>query len=103
IIMFKNITRLALEHKFVVGIAIAFLAYGGYWGYKKMTDTSGETKYLLAEIKRGTITASVFGSGQVSASNQVDIKARAAGDVVYVGAKNGDGVGAGAVLVRLDA
>src|SRR3989304_2362717 len=50
--MFKNITRLALEHKFVVGIAIAFLAYGGYWGYKKMTDTRGETKKLEADLKK---------------------------------------------------
>jgi len=68
-----------------------------------MTDTSGQPTYLLAQIKRGVITASVSGSGQISASNQVDIKAKASGDVVYVGAKNGDGVAAGALLLQLDA
>ena len=100
--MIQKITKFILSHKIIAVLVLLALAYGGYWGYKKMTDTSGETRYLLAEVKRGTIAASVSGSGQVSVSNQVDLKAKASGDVVYVGAKNGDAVRAGALLLQLD-
>lgn len=57
----------------------------------------------MAAAKIGTITASVSGSGQISASNQADIKSKVSGDVVYVGAKNGDEVRAGAILFQLNA
>ena len=100
--MIQKITKFILSHKIIAVLVLLALAYGGYWGYKKMTDTSWETRYLLAEVKRGTIAASVSGSGQVSVSNQVDLKAKASGDVVYVGAKNGDAVRAGALLLQLD-
>ncbi|KKT29272.1 hypothetical protein A3G55_02820 [Candidatus Giovannonibacteria bacterium RIFCSPLOWO2_12_FULL_44_25] len=101
--MIQKFIKFISSHKIIAALFFLALAYGGYWGYKKMTDTSGQPTYLLAQIKRGVITASVSGSGQISASNQVDIKAKASGDVVYVGAKNGDGVAAGALLLQLDA
>ena len=101
--MIQKIIKFMSSHKIVAALFFLALAYGGYWGYKKMTDTSGETKYLLAQVKLGTITASVSGSGQISASNQVDVKAKASGDVVYVGAKNGDEVRTSALILQLDA
>ncbi|MEK7595969.1 MAG: efflux RND transporter periplasmic adaptor subunit [Patescibacteria group bacterium] len=101
--MIKKFIKLILNHKITAVLILLALAYGGYWGYKKWTDPSGEIKYILAAAKISTITASVSGSGQISASNQVDIKAKASGDVVYVGAKNGDEVGIGAILLQLDA
>jgi hypothetical protein len=54
---------------------------GGYFEYKKLTDTSEETRYFTAQVKKGTVVASLSGSGQVSASNQFDVKPKASGDV----------------------
>lgn len=100
---FKKVTKFILSHKIIAVLVLVALSYSGYWGYKKWTDTSGQPIYLLAQIKRGTITASVSGSGQVSVSNQVDLKAKASGDVVYVGVQNGDAVSAGELILQLDA
>lgn len=101
--MIHKIIKFISSHKIIAVLVLLALSYGGYWGYKKFTDTSGQPTYLLSQIKKGTITASISGSGQVSVSNQVDLKAKASGDVVYVGVKNGDTVRAGALLLQLDA
>ena len=98
----KNIKFIS-SHKIIAVLVLLALSYGGYWTYQKLTDTSGQPTYLLAQIKKGTITASVSGSGQVSVSNQVDLKAKVSGDVVYVGFKNGDAVSAGNLILQLDA
>jgi HlyD family secretion protein len=64
--------------------------------------TSVETRYVLAAIERGTIITSITGSGQVSTSDQIDIRPKTSGDVTYVGVKNGQEVRAGQLLVQLD-
>jgi HlyD family secretion protein len=99
---FQNIKTFAFTHK-KISIAI-FLAvlYVGYWGYGKLTDTSGETRYVMAAVSKGTIISSVSGSGQVSASNQVDIKAKASGDITYIGVTAGQTVKAGALIAQID-
>ena len=91
------------QHKIITGIVVLMLAGGGYWTYKTYYGASGETKYVLATVTKGAIIVSVSGSGQVSTSNQLDIKPKVSGDVVYIGVKNGQGVGAGALLIQLDA
>lgn len=75
----------------------------GYWGIGKLGNTDGETKYVLAAAEKNTIIVSISGSGQVSSSNQVDLKAKTSGDVVYLGVKSGQEVWAGALLIQLDA
>ena len=58
-----------LNHKIIsVVILIAFLGIG-YWGYKKFTNTTGDIRYLTAEVKMGTITASISGSGNCTPFN----------------------------------
>ncbi len=79
------------------------LAVLGYWGIGKLINTAGEIRYVMASTQKNTIVVSITGSGQVSASNQVDVKAKTSGDVVYVGVKSGDEVRAGTILVQLDA
>jgi HlyD family secretion protein len=99
---FLKIKSYIFLHKFVSTIIVLAVLYAGYYEYKKMTDTSGETRYVTAQVKNGTIVASITGSGQVSASNQVDIKPKASGDVVQVSVVSGQTVKAGAVLATLD-
>ncbi len=92
----------ALAHKITSGILILVILGGGYYTYKKVTSTAGENRYVTAKAEKGTIVASVSGTGQVSDVNQIDLKAKASGDIVYIGAKNGDQVGAGALIIEID-
>lgn len=84
----------------VIGIII--IIGGGYWGYKKFGNTATENRYIVATTGKNTIVVSITGSGQVSASNQVDLKPKVSGDVVYIGVINGQEIGAGALIAQLD-
>lgn len=75
----------------------------GYWGYRHYTNTSGETRYVLATIQKGTLISSITGTGQVAASSQVDIKSKVSGEATYIGVVNGQEVRAGTLIAQIDA
>lgn len=92
-----------MRKKITIGIIIALLAIGGYYGYKKIKGGAAPTQYVLAAVEKGTLITSVSGSGQISVSNQVDIKTKTSGDLIYLNAQNGQEVKSGALLAQLDA
>ncbi len=96
--LFKQIFR----HKLITGIILLLIISGGYFGYQKLTGDKNTAKYITATIKKDILIISVSGSGQVSVSNQVDIKPKVSGDVVYVGVKNGQEIKAGVLIAQLD-
>lgn len=83
-------------------IALAVIAYGGYWEYGRLTNTSNAVRYVVATAERGTLITSITGTGQVSASNQIDLKPKASGDVISVHVTDGQRVATGAVVLLLD-
>ncbi len=91
-----------LAHKIISGTAIVLLVLLSYWIYTSFIKSDSETKYVLAAAEKGNLIVSVSGSGQVSVSNQVDIKSKASGDVVYVGVKSGQEVRSGVLIVQID-
>ncbi len=91
-----------IAHKIMSLIILVAVALFGYWGYQKFTSTTGETRYVTATVQKGTIVSSITGSGQVSASNQLDIKPKVSGEVLWVGVKAGDSVQAGQALLTID-
>ncbi|KKS04066.1 MAG: Efflux transporter, RND family, MFP subunit [Candidatus Nomurabacteria bacterium GW2011_GWC2_41_8] len=91
-----------IAHKTISVVVLIIIISISYWSYKKITDTSGDIRYITAKVQRGTIISSVSGSGQVSASNQIDIKAKVSGEVVYIAAQDGQKVGTGAFIAKLD-
>jgi HlyD family secretion protein len=91
-----------VAHKKISIIALIIILLFGYWGYKKITNTSGETRYVTSVVAKGTIISSVDGTGQVSASSQVDLKAKASGDIVSVGVKGGQKVSTGTIIAQID-
>lgn len=99
----QKITAFARAHKVMSTLAIALILAGGYYGYHSLTSTAGETRYMLATTEKGTVISSITGSGQVSAYNQIDLKPKASGDVIYVGVTNGQEVVAGTLIAELDA
>lgn len=100
--MSSKIFNLAIKHKFITAICILVIVISGYFGYKKIAGDENPIQYVAAAVERGALIVSVSGSGQVSASNQVDIKPKVSGDVVYVGVKNGQELKAGALLAQID-
>ena len=97
-------TKLYLINHKIISIVVLIILLGvGYWGYGKLTSTAGDIRYITAKVKRGAIVVSISGSGQVSASNQVDVKSKVSGDVAYLPRVNGDIVSKGALIAQLDA
>ena len=98
----KKIPKLFFRHKFIGSIIIIIVIVGGYFGYKVIFKTASAISYATAAVEKGTLIVSVSGSGQVSALNQVDVKSKVSGDVIYVGVKNGQEVKTGTLLAQID-
>ena len=98
----QKIKSFAVAHKFWATIIVLIIVGLLYYEYKSLTSTSGITSYTISTVQKGTLIVSVTGSGQVASSDQVTLKAGASGNVVYVGAKNGDVVRAGALIAEVD-
>ena len=100
--IFFKIRTFVLAHKIWSSMGLLVLLYGGYREYKNLTSTAGETRYVLAMVTKGTIITTVTGSGQVSASNEVDVKPKASGEIISLPAPEGSDVVQGQVIARLD-
>jgi len=91
------------KHKIKSSIALIIVLVAGYFGYNYFFNkTSGETRYILASVTNGTITTSVSGTGQVSAKEERDIKAKASGEITYLNATSGQSVSKGTLLATID-
>ena len=101
--MLKDFYQKILRHKIFSGIIFFLIIIGGYYGYGKFFPAVTATRYVTATVEKGTLVVSLSGTGQISASNQVDLKSKVSGDVIYVGVKNGQEVGAGTLLAQIDA
>ncbi|MFA6495142.1 MAG: efflux RND transporter periplasmic adaptor subunit [Candidatus Paceibacterota bacterium] len=99
--MGKKIFSYITGHKVIVGVVAVILLIGGY--YLFFSGGTQQTRYAIAAVTKGTLVSSVSGTGQVSASNQVDLKAKVSGDVVVVNVQDGQAVKAGTLIAQLDA
>lgn len=100
--MINKIKTYIKTHKTISIISLIILIALGYFTYNKITNTSGETRYVTAKVEKATIVSSVDGSGQVTALNSIDLKAKISGTVTYIGVKAGDKVYAGQTLFSID-
>jgi RND family efflux transporter MFP subunit len=101
--IFTATTSLVSAHKVVSTLMLLILGYGGYYEYEKLTSTADETRYVLSTVTKRTIISSITGSGQVSTSNQVDLKPKVSGDVIAIPITEGRDVLQGDVIARIDA
>ncbi len=99
--MFKKIKSFIVQHKIISTIIILVVVFGGYFLLKGKNNTP--TSYVLAKVEKGNIIASISGTGQVSVSNQVEVKAKTSGDVTFVNVKVGQEVKNGALLAQINA
>ncbi len=97
-----NARRYVLAHKMMSIILIAALGGGSYWTYQKLKPSSSQTRYTLGTVATGTIISTVSATGQVSASNSIDIKPQVSGTITKVLVSAGNKVGAGQALATVD-
>jgi multidrug efflux pump subunit AcrA (membrane-fusion protein) len=97
-----NIKAYMLAHKIISAVVLVVVLGGGYYMYAKATSTTGQTRYVLGTASTSTIIAVVSESGQISASNSVDIKPKVTGTITWVGVKEGQKVSAGQALMTID-
>ncbi len=104
--MMKNlltkIKTYIIAHKIISIIILIIIIFVGNLIYGKITSTTGETRYILSAVTKGSIISSVTGSGQVSASSQIDIKPKVSGTITYLNINPGDAVMAGKLLLSID-
>ncbi|TSA56385.1 efflux RND transporter periplasmic adaptor subunit [bacterium] len=101
--LFKQLFRQMIRHKLITGIVVLLIIGGGYFGYQNLSSRNkDEVQYVTTDVKKGTLVVSVSGSGQVSASDEINILPKVSGDVVYVGAKNNQEVQKGALIAQLN-
>ncbi len=98
--MIQKIKKYILTHKTISVIAIVIIIAGAYLLFKK--NASGETRYITEVVKLGNISMTVSGTGQVEASNTINIKTKTTGDITFVGVKVGDTVRKGKLIASID-
>ena len=99
----QKIKKYIGEHKIISTIIIIVLISAGYYGISKYRNSGNTaTKYVISEVKKGTIISSVSGSGQVSASNQITLKSKASGDIISINAAVGQELSAGDLIAQVD-
>lgn len=96
----KKAVKYFWSHK-IVSLVIIVAAGGAYFIFFG-GEKSVETSYVLGEVSRGNIISSVSASGQVSSLEQIDIKPKVSGDIIWVGVKEGDTVRAGQAIAQID-
>lgn len=100
--LFKKIKDFVILYKIWSAIIFIILFYIGYLIYSNYVGNIVETKYFTSNVKKGNIITTITGSGQVSSLNQVDIKAKTSGDIVYVGVVAGQEVKAYSLIAQID-
>ncbi len=89
-------------HKIWSAFIILVLIGIGYWTYSALTNTSGQTHYVLGTVASGTVVASLTESGQVTASNTLNIEPQVSGQITYLPVHPGESVNAGQQIASID-
>jgi len=100
--LIPKIITWAKNHKAISVLVLVALIGTSYGIVRAFGNNVGETRYVLALAERGNIIASVSGSGQVSASNQLDIKPKVSGEITHVNVKAGQEIKAGSIVAQID-
>ena len=81
--------------------ALVILAGLGWYGYQKM-QPKNEATFITEEVKRGKIAQTVSATGEISATNLVDLGAQVSGQIKKMHVKIGDVVKEGDLIAEID-
>ncbi|MBI4143043.1 efflux RND transporter periplasmic adaptor subunit [Candidatus Uhrbacteria bacterium] len=84
-------------------VVVAVIVGASIVGHRKFFGTAqGGVRYVTEPVTRGTIVVTVAGSGQVLASDRMDITPSVSGSITRVAVRDGQAVRVGDVMVQLD-
>lgn len=97
--MIEKLKNLVKTHKVWSGIIILVVLLTVYFLYPKGKI---QASYATTSPQMGTLITSISGTGQVEASDQLDVKAQTAGTVTSIKVVSGQQVREGQILATLD-
>jgi len=83
-------------------IAAILIIGGGYYWYSRSNSKTAETKYVTSAAEKGTITASIAGSGNIIVDQSSNIDPTITGTVTNLAVAVGDQVKKGQLLFTID-
>jgi HlyD family secretion protein len=95
-------TTYAKKHKIISAIVVIVILILGYYAYKAVFPTVTTTTYTLTRARRGTISETMTGTGQVASALQLEVKSKAAGTIQSINTKVGAHVTTGELLATID-
>ena len=98
-----NVISAINHHKKISFVVLAIILVGIYFFVVPSGKNASATIYTYGTAAKGNIVQSVSGSGQVSASDQIDVKTQVSGTLAALNAIQGKSVESGDVLAQLDA
>lgn len=87
--------------KKIIFFFILVLLVGSYFGFKKIKEKNNKVFYVLSRVEKGTLFLSVSGSGQISTSEQIDLRPKVSGEVEEIFIKKDQKVRKGELLLKL--
>ena len=81
--------------------ALVILTGLGWYGYQKM-QPKNEATFITEEVKRGKIAQTVSATGEIAATNLVDVGAQVSGQIKKMHVKIGDIVKEGDLIAEID-
>jgi HlyD family secretion protein len=100
--LFLNGKNYILKHRIISVMVLIVLVIIGYKTVQAFTASPSAPVYTFGQATRGTLISTVSGTGQVSASNQVDLKTQTSGNISYVNVKVGQAVRVGTLIAQID-
>lgn len=88
------------KHWWVLAAVLAALVLG-YWWWKKGQGASSEMKYVTSSVERGSLSATVRGSGNIEVADQATIDPTISGTVENLSVSVGDAVEKGQFLFSI--
>lgn len=86
--------------KWSIALLVCIVLVSYFVFFKNKAST--ETRYVTEAIVKGDITSSISGSGQVKASDTIDVSSKATGNINYVAVAVGQEVKKGSLIASLD-
>lgn len=90
-----------LKNKLLITTAVVGVLIFIYFGYKNFFKKENQIRYILAEVQKGEIVLSVSGSGQISSTDQIDIKPKISGEIEEIFVEKDEKVREGQLLLKL--
>lgn len=90
-----------LKKPWVIILLVIILATGGYFIYRSAQSQKATTTYKTATVAKGTLTATVSGTGNLIVESSANVNPSISGDVKNVAVKVGDSVKSGQTLFKI--